>query len=726
MKPSGLIRKPDALVSKILDKATAHHSAGRLQDAACQYRRCLDLEPGHAAAHYNLGVIATLLRDHARAVFHHTEALRAAPDMPARWVALAGALLASDRVNDARAILERFLTYGFPKEIVSRECRPLVMMLGANARIAFDSKQFEETERLLELLILLDADNAAAVHLAGLVALRTGRVQHAVDLLTIAVYRDGTNATYFADLGLAFRDSGNLVAAGSAFEKALELDSALDKTRVDLADLYQVTGRLQNAAACWLELIARVPGSAEMHNNLGAVLHRLGRTEAAVAAFEKALALNPAAAFAHGNLVYTRLYVECGSAEDFAEMAKSYGRRHADALRRLRPFANDPSPDRRLNIGFVSADFRDHPVVRFLEPFLIHADRERFDFFAYSNASCDDAVTETLKAHFKTWRPIDRLDDEAAADLIESDRIDILVDLSGHSGGNRLSVFARKPAPVQVTWIGLPATTGLAAIDYRLTDAIYDPVGETEHLHSEMLWRIAGTGICYQPFLPAPDVAETAPFVENRYVTFGCFNRFEKLTDDALTAWGAILAAVPDARLMLIIADIDDPRTRGDAEARLTTCGLPLDRIAFAPRNTTNRYAMHRSVDIALDPFPFNGNTTTFDTLYMGVPVVTLAGPRTVARVGAAILGLIGLSELIARDVDGYVAIARRLAGDPDQLLRMRSGLRERLIASPHMDHVGHAREVGTALTGMWRLWCAESTSREVFAGMHEDAQSAD
>jgi protein O-GlcNAc transferase len=708
------LRKPNALLGRVLQKATAHHAAGRLQEAGRQYNRCLGLEPGHGAAHYNLGLIATLLRDHAQAVIHHTEALRATPEQPSRWVALAGALLACDRVNDARVILERFLVHGFSREIVFGECRPLVLMLGANARLAFESEQFEEAERLIDLIILLDAENAGAAHLAGLVALRIGRAQHAVDLITIAVYRDGGNTTFFADLGRAFKASSNLDAAIAAFEKALELDSTLDNTRIDLADLYQETGRLQDAAACWRQLIARIPGSAELHNNLGAVLHRLGRTEEAVATFEAALAINPAAAFAHGNLAHAVLFSERSSASDFAEMAKAFGRRHADSLRRLRPFANARGTDRRLRIGFVSADFRDHPVVRFLEPFLHHADRERLDLIAYSNTSREDAVTDTLKARFDSWRPIEVLDDEAIADLIEADRIDILVDMAGHSGGNRLLVFARKPAPVQVTWIGLPVTTGLAAIDYRLTDAAYDPIGETEHLHSEVLWRVSGAGTCYQPFLPAPDVAERPPSTIKGHVTFGCFNRFEKLTDAVLTAWAAILAAVPDSRLMLIVTDIGDPRTRGPVEARLASCGLPVDRIDFAPRNAANRYEMHGNVDIALDAFPFNGNVTTFDTLYMGVPVVTLAGPQTISRVGAAILGILGLPDLIARDVDSYVAIACRLAGDSDELLKLRSGLRERLVASPHMDHAGHAREVGLALSEMWRLWCAETAPSEV------------
>ncbi|KTS04522.1 hypothetical protein SB2_19285 [Methylobacterium radiotolerans] len=717
------LRKPNALLGRVLQKATAHHAAGRLQEASRQYNRCLGLEPGHGAAHYNLGLIATLLRDHARAAIHHTEALRATPEQPSRWVALAGALLACDRVNDARVILERFLVHGFPREIVFRECRPLVLMLGANARLAFESERFEEAERLIDLIILLDAENAGAAHLAGLVALRTGRAQHAVDLITIAVYRDGGNTTFFADLGRAFRASSNLDAAIAAFERALELDSTLDNTRIDLADLYQETGRLQDAAACWRQLIARIPGSAELHNNLGAVLHRLGRTEEAVATFEAALAINPAAAFALGNLAHAVLFSERSSASDFAEMAKSFGRRHADSLRRLRPFANARGTDRRLRIGFVSADFRDHPVVRFLEPFLHHADRERLDLIAYSNTSREDAVTDTLKARFDSWRPIEVLDDEAVADLIEADRIDILVDLAGHSGGNRLLVFARKPAPVQVTWIGLPVTTGLAAIDYRLTDAVYDPIGETEHLHSEVLWRVSGAGTCYQPFLPAPDVAERPPSTIKGHVTFGCFNRFEKLTDAVLTAWAAILAAVPDSRLMLIVTDIGDPRTRGPVEARLASCGLPVDRIDFAPRNAANRYEMHGSVDIALDAFPFNGNVTTFDTLYMGVPVVTLAGVQTISRVGATILQILGLPDLIARDIDSYVAIACRFASDPDELHRLRSGLRERLIASPHMDHAGHAREVGWALSEMWQLWCAERALSEAVAPASEQSE---
>lgn len=701
------LRKSNGLVRKLFDKAAVHHAAGRLREADRTYVRCLDLEPGHAAAHHNLGLIAGRLGDHARAVVHHTAALRAASDQPVRWIALAGALLACDRVADARTILERFLTFGFPPDLVREQCRPLVAMLDANARIHFEAGRLDEAERLLDIVILLDDSHSEAVHLAGLTALRTGRPALAVDLITIAVYRDAGNARYFADLGSAFRESGKTIAAASSFEKALELDPTLDGTRAALADLYQEEGRLQDAAELSRELVARHPDSAGMHNNLGAVLHRLGHTREAIAAFSQALSLDPDAAIAHGNLVYATLYAEHLPVEAYAETARDYGRRHADPLLRRRTFANDRSQNRRLRVGFVSGDFRDHPVARFIEPFLHHADPARHDLFAYSNAAREDAVTASLKARFGTWRPIAKLDDAAVADLIEADRIDVLVDLSNQSGGHRLLTFARKPAPVQVTWLGLPATTGLTSIDYRLTDAVCDPVGETERLHTEGLWRLAGSGYCYQPFLPAPDVASRAPFLDTGHVTFGCFNRFEKVTDGTLAAWAAILASVPDARLMLIVADIDDPRTRIPTEARLTAAGIPLDRIVFAPRTATNRYAMHRHVDIALDPFPFNGATTTFDTLYMGVPVITLAGAQTVARVGAAILSLVGLPELIARDTEAYVAIARRLADDRDSLLCLREGLRERLIASPAMDHRRHAREVGDAFDAMWRRWCA-------------------
>ena len=340
-----------------------------------------------------------------------------------------------------------------------------------------------------------------------------------------------------------------------------------------------------------------------------------------------------------------------------------------------------------------------------MEPFLAEYDPARHETFAYSNGTARDAVTERLKARFGHWREIVGIDDEAVAGLIESDRIDILVDLSGHTAGHRLLVFARKPAPIEITWIGYPATTGLTSIDYRLTDSVYDPPGVTDRQHTERLWRLPGVSLCYQPYRPAPEVAERPPCARAGYMTFGCLNRFDKVGDAALALWARILAAVPTSRLLLAVVNGDDARTRSAVCDRLAAAGIASARIDLTPRTPDNRYGLYARVDLALDPFPHNGLTTSLDTLYMGVPFVALEGCHTASRMGAAVLRIADLPSLIARDADAYVAIACRLATDADALIRVRTGLRERLVVSPHMDHRRHAREVGAAFDRMWRDW---------------------
>ena len=288
-----------------------------------------------------------------------------------------------------------------------------------------------------------------------------------------------------------------------------------------------------------------------------------------------------------------------------------------------------PDPDRRLRIGYVSGDFRAHAVNYFFEPLLRHHQKSGFEFFAYANMHSEDAVTARLKQSFDHWRNIVAMRDDAVADLIEADGIDILIDLYGHMAANRLLVFARKPAPVQATWLGFTTTTGVGAIDYRISDPYADPPGMTEHFNTETLWRLPSTFCCYEPRADIADPIDHPPRDDNGFVTFGCFNNFTKVTDRALKCWAEILRRIPDARLLLEIVGIDGAEFRRETEARLDGLGLPLDRIIFQPRKSSNQYVLYNKIDIALDPIPFNGGATTLDALWITVPVVTLAGENS-------------------------------------------------------------------------------------------------
>jgi predicted O-linked N-acetylglucosamine transferase (SPINDLY family) len=408
------------------------------------------------------------------------------------------------------------------------------------------------------------------------------------------------------------------------------------------------------------------------------------------------------------------VYAASVSPQELAATAREFGERLADPLRQQRPFVRDRDPERKLRIGYVSADFREHPANYFFEPLLKLHDRQTFEVFAYYNLAQGDNITARLKQEFDHWRDVHVLSDGAVANLIEADEIDILVDLAGHTGHSRLLVFARKPAPVQVTWLGYPATTGMVAMDYRITDSYAEPPGMTEHLNAETLWRLPEIFCCYAAHENSPDVIDHPPFEDNGHITFGCFNNFAKVTNPVLETWARILAQATESRLLLEILGLESPKFRAEVETRLQRCGLPLDRVILEPRKRSNQFVLYNRIDIALDPFPCAGGTTSFDTMWMGVPFITLAGEHFVSRMGVTILANAGMPELIAKNTDEYVSLAVNLALDKDRLRFLRHDLRQKVAASPLMNQPAFARNMEAAYREMWRKWCATQSDRKL------------
>jgi predicted O-linked N-acetylglucosamine transferase (SPINDLY family) len=414
-----------------------------------------------------------------------------------------------------------------------------------------------------------------------------------------------------------------------------------------------------------------------------------GKIEEAVAACRQAVKLRPDLGEARSNLAFSLNFVDHISAGEVFETHREWDIRHGRPMPDS-VYTNDRSIGRRLKIGYVSADFRLHSVAYFLEPLLRSHDRGRLEVFCYSDVSAPDTAT----AH------------DALADRIRNDGIDILVDLAGHTSKNRLPVFARKPAPVQVTWLGYPNTTGLDAMDYRLVDAVTDPEGEADAFASEALVRLPGGFLCYggRDDAPAPGAA---PSLETGFVTFGSFNNLAKLSGATLDVWARLLDRLPSARLLLKGKPFAEAATRAIYLDRLAERGVTADRVelvAWLPEEA--HLAVYDRVDIALDPFPYNGTTTTCEALWMGVPVVTLRGDRHAGRVGASLLTQIGLNDLIADSVESYVEAAAALAGDPARLDELRHALRPRMAASRLCDGPAFAREVEGAYRTMWRRWC--------------------
>jgi protein O-GlcNAc transferase len=362
---------------------------------------------------------------------------------------------------------------------------------------------------------------------------------------------------------------------------------------------------------------------------------------------------------------------------------------------------------------------RAHSCAYFLEPLLQHLDRQQFELYLYHDHFRVDAVSLRLQAQAAVWRNLVGQPGPAVEQIIRADAPDILIDLAGHTGmNNRLALFARRLAPVQVTYLGYPNTTGLPAMDYRFTDAVADPVGEADRFATERLVRFAPTAWTYAapPDAPAVNVRPSSP---DTPVTFGCFNNLAKLTDAMLAAWAKVLHGVPGSRLWLKGSGLGDRATRAGYLERFARLGLPAERITLLDRTaeTASHLAMYHEVDVALDTFPYHGTTTTCEALWMGVPVVTLAGDRHMSRVGASLLTAIGHAEWIAASADDYVRIATDLALDRGRLGAIRAGLRQEITRSPLGDHRAQADLFGAALRSCWKKWCTQATTPARAAG---------
>lgn len=612
------------------------------------------------------------------------------------------------------------------------------------AAIGFEVGRLDMAEELMQIALSEDPNNADFWFTLGNIYAKQNRMEQAVQTYSKATQLNPKHLGALQNIARICRDQGAHFRNRNMFDAAIHHYKRILEIRPDEEDysnlgyIYYQLGRYQDAIKSAKEHTKKYPRSAKaydnvavcydylgqyeealqyneraakldpkdpiIHANMASTLKSLGRVDDAISVIRKSLTLTKEKAYIYSNLILTMLYASSVSAKQLYEESRDFGEKIADPCIRNRPFLNNRNPDRKLRIGYVSPDFRNHAVAYFLLPIFM-TDRTKFEIFGYSKVELEDAVTENIKGHFDHWRDIKRMTDDAAADLIEKDQIDILVDLAGHTANNGLMIFARKPAPIQVTWLGYTATTGMKAIDYRLTDAYAEPEGLTEHLNTEKLWRLPDIFAAYSAKENSPAVIDHPPFEDNGYITFGCFNNFTKVTDPVLQTWAKIMEQVPDARLLLEITGIQSKKVRGDVEKRLVKNGLPLDRVILESRKPSNQYTLYNKIDMALDPFPAVGGTTSMDTLWMGVPFITLAGEHFGSRMGVSILSNVGLQELMAQNTDDYISIATGLAKDRDRLKTMRHNLRDRFAASPAMDKERFAKNMDAAYRQMWHEW---------------------
>lgn len=677
--------------------AVQHLQAGRLLEAQTICRQILATNPTDPEVLHLLGTIESELGQ---------------PEMAA------GLLERASRLQPRNAILLNTLgsAYGMlGRNAEAEKCfrravslKPDLAEAHSNLGNALSGlDRLKDAERSLRRALALDPGHLNARINLGAVLRKLRRSEEAEQCYREAISLDPKRAVAHLNLGNVLRDLGRPDDARQSFERALALDPDYAEARLGLGKILLETGQLADAERSCRRVLALEPDFARARLHLGNVLLRTGKAEAAEQCYREALALKADLHDAHSALLFALNHIAGRRPADICAEHRAFSRRFYRPAK-PEPHRNAPDPNRKLRIGYVSADFRDHPVGRFIAPVLASHDHDRFELTCYHSNYDADGVTARLKGYADRWRECAALSDEALSDLVRRDQIDILVDLSGHTAGSRLGAFARKPAPVQVTWLGYVNTTGIPEMDYRITDPRASPDGMLEAFHSERLVRLPHSQWCYEAPADSPPVEEP-PSKRTGHVTFAAFSSLAKIGPPVIELWSRLLVRIPESRLLIAWRGLDS--IRDEFRARFAQHGVAPERIELHDRQPFLDYLrLHGAADVVLDPFPYTGGTTTCHALWMGVPVVTLPGETASSRGGASLLHAIGLGALVAETPDEYVDIAAALARDAFRLAELRAGMRNRMAASPVMDAGRFARNLEDAYRTMWVTWCKGGT----------------
>jgi len=672
---------------------------GQLDDAIAACRQAIALKPDYPDALNNLG---NALRDKGQpdeAIAAYREAIGLNPNFPEAHNNLGLLAQAKGQLDEAIAAFRKALALN-PR--LAGTFYTLGNALG-------DKGQLEEAASCYKQAVALKPNYPEAYNNLGNALAGIGRVDEAIVAYRQAIAQNGNMPGAYYNLAKVLIDKKLLDEAIAACRQAVALDANSAEAHNNLGNALRTKAQLDEAVAAYRQALSLNPNYPEAYNNMGNALKERGDLGEALGAYQQAVALKPTYVGAHSNRVFALHYHPGYDAASIATEHRRWNRQHAEPLKHcIQDHSNDRTPERPLRIGYFSPDFVGHPVGRFMLPLLANHDKKNVQIFGYAEVPVPDVMTERLRACTDGWRNIVGLSDPALADLIRQDRIDIMVDLAMHAASNRLLVFARKPAPVQVTYLAYCSTTGLDTIDYRLSDPYLDPLGQDESVYSERTVRLPETYWCYQASSAAPAVNAT-PALEHGHITFGCLNGFSKINDSLLMVWAKLMQATPSSQLLLH-APLGGHRQR--VLNVLMREGVDPQRVRFSGNVPLAEYfRLYHQIDIALDTFPYGGGTTTCDTLWMGVPVVCLVGKTAVGRGGVSILSNVGCPELIGQSEQAYVRIAHDLANDLPRLSQLRATLRSRMEHSPLMDAPRFARHVEAAYREMWRKWCAGNST---------------
>lgn len=711
-------------INEFFTLALAHQQAGRWREAEQSYREILQRDPLHADSYHMLGVLKQQSGDGDLGIELIQKAISLQPQKTEYYGTLGVILAVQGRRSEAIEVFRHGLS-------LRPDDAQLLYSLGKALK---DTGQLAEAITAFETALRIRPDLRQAYNNLGNALQQIGRIGDAVSVYRRALPLGYSSAEIHSNLGSALQKLGELGESANSFRQAIALKPQYAEAYNNLGTTLQAMGHFREAADAFRQAIALRPDSPDFYNNLGGVLRHSDQLDESIAAYQMAVKLRPDFLPLHRMLADT--LKTAGRLDEAMQCLRNappsphvdsdllyamhlrseYDRRRLYEehvkwdLKYARPLglnvpphANDRSPDRPLRVGYVAYDIGNHPLGRLLLPLVENHDRRQFDIYCYGEVWGKGWLAHRM-AELVERRDTGGISDDVLARQIRQDRIDILVDLQMHVPQHRLLTFARKPAPVQATYLAYPGTTGLSAIDYRLTDPYIDPLGSDDSVYSEKSVRLPHCFWCYAAPPEAPAV-ESPPALMRGHITFGSMNAFWKMNPAVYAAWGQLLKLVPDSRLLLSCPS-------GDASRRVknwfSQLGLGLERLELVPRVSLRDYfAGFNQFDISLDVFPYPGGTATMDSLWMGVPVITLAGETAISRGGLSILSNLGLEELITHNADEYVKKAVALSQDCQRITELRRTLRERMLASPLMNTPQFARDVEAAYRMMWRDWCS-------------------
>ena len=727
-------RRPEVAVFHY-NLAEALHASGRTEDAIASYRKATELAPEYFEAHNNLANALNELHRHGEAEAACRRAIELQPGSAAPLNNLGNALRGLNRPEESIAAYRAALKIqpdfaeamanlatalcwagqyeeGIETFHAAIRLKPSAYDLHNNLGTALSRMtRYKDAIACFQTALDLCPTHAEANNNLGAALRSLGKVDEPIPYFQKAIELKPDFAEAHKNLALAYSDLGRKHEALQETETALKLRPKVTDTMFLRAILLRDLLRVDEAVDAIKEVIELEPDNLGALTSLGYTYLERGDLDEAMAALKRSVEMRPDAQ-THSNVLMTINYHPGYSPAELLAAHRGWAELHEKPyIAKWKPHQNDRSPDRKLRVGYVSPDFRGHSVSYFLTPILEHHDHGQVEVFGYAHVMAPDMHTWRLRAKIDQWRETAGRNAEELADLIREDRIDILVDLAGHTGNNALTVFVRKPAPVQINMIGFPSTTGLTSIDYRITDARCDPPGVSDPFNTETLWRMPDIFWCYSPPERTPEIG-ALPADDNRGgVTFSSVNNFTKVTPHVQRRWAQILRRVPNSRLIFQTTAMSSEHTKRKVTALFASEGVDAQRLEFRKWSDFNSYVtlLERS-DITLDPWPFNGGTTTCHSLWMGAPVISVEGRTHAARMGLSMLSCIGLPELCAKSEEDYVDVAVKLAGDLQHLRELRATMRQRLLASPLLDGKRFTRNLESAYRQMWHKWCASGT----------------